>query len=323
MPIVLKKLLKAAMASQVGWKLAQPLRPNGITVLMYHRVNRTRDAEMPGIGVDQFLEQMTWLRARCRIIAPEEFTATLRQDRSGTPAVLVTFDDGYRDFFDNAYPILAELNIPSLVFLATRFMDDGGLIWTDAVATAVLRTRRADVVLPWNNQRHGLADKAERNACRRMCTQFLKGIPDPERVAWQSELFRLLDIVPEDVIGDRQMLTWDEIRATRPLTRYGGHTHSHPILSQLDRATAEQEIRTCRDRITTELGEPPRYFAYPNGRAQDFTDETKAVLQNHGFELSFSTIEGIHQSGTDLYAIRRQPTGCSTLGDFASLVLGR
>lgn len=320
---MLNKLLKAAFASKVGWKLAQPLRPNGITVLMYHRVNRTRDAEMPGIWVDQFFEQMKWLRARCRIIAPEEFTSALRQDGSNTPPVLVTFDDGYRDFFDNAYPILAELNIPSLVFLATRFMDHRGLIWTDAVATAVLRTWRTDVVLPWNNQRYGLANKAERDACRSVCTRFLKGIPDPARVAWQSELFHLLDIVPEDVVGDRQMLTWDEIRATMPLTRYGGHSHSHPILSQLDRATVEQEIRTCRDRITTELGDAPKYFAYPNGRAQDFSDETKAVLKSHGFELSFSTIEGIHQPGDDSHAIRRQPTGCTTLGDFAALVLGR
>lgn len=320
---MLKKLLKAAIASKVGWKLAQPLRPNGVTVLMYHRVNRTRDTEMSGIGVDQFLEQMKWLRARCRIIAPEEFTQALSYDGSDIPAVLVTFDDGYRDFFDNAYPILAELNIPSLVFLATRFMDHGGLIWTDAVATAVRRTQRKDVVLPWNNQRYGLADKAERDACRSVCTRFLKGIPDPERIVWQSELFRLLDIVPEDVVGDRQMLTWDEIRATMPLTRFGGHTHSHPILSQLDRATVEEEIRACRDRITTELGDPPKYFAYPNGRAQDFSDETKAVLKSHGFELSFSTIEGIHQPDGDLYAIRRQPTGCTTLGDFALLVLGR
>ena len=44
------------------------------------------------------------------------------------------------------------------------------------------------------------------------------------------------------------MLTWDEVRATLDLTRYGGHSHTHPILSRLDRADAEREIRTCRDR---------------------------------------------------------------------------
>jgi peptidoglycan/xylan/chitin deacetylase (PgdA/CDA1 family) len=113
------------------------------------------------------------------------------------------------------------------------------------------------------------------------------------------------------------------VRATIGLTRYGGHTHTHPILSQVDGERAEREIRVCHERITAETGVAPRYFAYPNGRAQDFSDETKAILRRCGYELAFSTIEGLHAPGMDPYAIRRQPTRAARLADYAWLVAGR
>jgi peptidoglycan/xylan/chitin deacetylase (PgdA/CDA1 family) len=266
---------------------------------------------------------MQWLRARCTPIAPEQFAAAQDFGNSSLPQVLVTFDDGYRDFFDNAYPILKEFDIPALVFLATRFLDEGGMIWTDVVATAVMRSRRSDVAIPWNGRTCSLKNDADRVRCRLLCTGFLKSIPDAEREHWQRELMTALAVTSHDIDTDRQMLTWDEVRAAMPLIRFGGHTHNHPILSQLDASAIDAEIRTCRDRISAELGVAPRYFAYPNGRAQDFTEEAVSCLKRHGFELGFSTIEGIHRPGADLYRILRQPTGCTTIGDFAALVMGK
>lgn len=87
----------------------------------------------------------------------------------------------------------------------------------------------------------------------------------------QQQLFNILGVDPNSSNIQRQMLTWDEVRATMKLTYFGGHTHTHPILSQLDSQSAEDEIRTCRDRIYQETGITPRYFAYPNGRAIDFS----------------------------------------------------
>jgi peptidoglycan/xylan/chitin deacetylase (PgdA/CDA1 family) len=136
-------------------------------------------------------------------------------------------------------------------------------------------------------------------------------------------LFDELGVDSQDGGAGRQMLSWAEVRATIGLTRYGGHTHTHPILSQVSGERAEREIRLCHERIAAETGIAPRFFAYPNGRAQDFGDETKAILRRFGYELAFSTIEGLHAPGMDRYAIRRQPTGSTRLEDFAWLVAGR
>lgn len=317
-----KKAIKSVLAHGPGWLLSAPLRRSAVVVLMYHRITRPQDP-FKGSDLDQFREQMRWLKQHCRPIAPEEYVEAVRRPSRLRPAVLVTFDDGYRDYHDNAYPVLHELKIPAVVFVATSFLDSNRLIWTDAVNWAFLRSTRAEVALPWAPQNLlRLGDENGRERGARIAKDFLKDQPDAERQQLQAQLFDALGVNPEDGSAGRQMLTWDEARATLEFTRYGGHTHTHPILSQLPFEAADEEIRLCRDQIQSRIGIPPRYFAYPNGRAQDFTEETKASLRRHGFELGFATIEGVNDANSDRYAIRRQPTAARNLADFAWLVAG-
>lgn len=292
-------------------------------VLMYHRVTKS-GSPFGGIPRDQFTQQMRWLRQNCSPISPEDLASAVRETPQSKPRVLVTFDDGYRDYAEQAYPVLAELKIPALVFLATSFLDNGGLIWTDAITWAVKTSPTPSVDLPWETQtRLPLRDLADRDRAVRICKQHLKGVPDALREERMQELFRRLRVDPQDGSVDRQMLSWDEVRATLGLTRFGGHTHTHPILSQVDSERAEREISVSYRRIAEETGTAPRYFAYPNGREQDFTAQTKELLRRQGYELAFSTIAGLHVPGADPYAIRRQPAGGSSIRDFAWLVTGR
>ena len=321
---MLKSLIKVALTQGPTWKAAcASLRPPGVTVLMYHRIKNESDP-FPGTTARTFEMQMRWLKKNCTVITPEELADAARAPVTGRPHVLLTFDDGFRDYYDNACPVLRELGFTGLVFLATGAMDDQVLIWTDAVTWATHSTRQPSVTLPWDTQqRMVIDDPHSRHKLAETCKRYLKGIPNQERQAWLKKLTQALKVDPDDGALPRQMLSWDEVRATMDCTRYGGHTHNHPILSQLDEATMEAEIATCRKRIIEETQVEPRYFAYPNGRSQDFTKTTQALLHKHGFELGFSTMEGIHRNGDDLYAIRRQNTAGDTLGDFALRVIGR
>ncbi len=179
-------------------------------------------------------------------------------------------------------------------------MDDGGLLWSDALQWAVANTRVARVTPPWPGAEPAdLADPTRRAPILRAWKNHLKGVPDEEKQALLREL--LVALGAGDAPSGRQMMTWDEVRATMGLTRFGGHTHTHPILSQIGPAQLDEEIKTCRD--------APRYFAYPNGRACDFTDETKAAVRRHGFDLAFSTIEGTNRADADWMEVRRLSGG--------------
>jgi len=318
----LRQLVKWGAAREPGWAMTAPLRRSAVVVLMYHRITRPEDP-FKGGDVEQFRDQMLWLKRHCRLIAPEEYFGAVQRPSRLRPAVLVTFDDGYRDYHDNAYPVLHELKIPAVVFVATSFLGSNRLIWTDAVTWAFLRSAKKTVCVPWATRTSlPLGDGTERERAARIAKDYLKDLPDAERQHLQALLFGELGVDPEDGSAGRQMLTWDEARATLEFTRYGGHTHTHPILSQISAEAADEEIRLCRDRIQAEIGIAPRFFAYPNGRAQDFTEQTKVSLARNGFELGFATIEGVNDARSDRYAIRRQPTGARTLADFAWLVAG-
>jgi peptidoglycan/xylan/chitin deacetylase (PgdA/CDA1 family) len=301
----LKSTGRGLMASRNGWRLVRAVagRP-GVIVLTYHRV---RSGEVPFRGADLavFRRQMSWVRENCTVIAPEDLTQSLQSSDRLRPPVLVTFDDGYRDFHDHAYPVLAELGIPCLVFLATSFMDNGGLLWGDTLWWGVFHSRRTQIAVPWHESPMSLTEPAGRQAFARAALAHLKQIPDSEKEASLRWLLRELGRGDEGPVAERQMMNWDEVRATMGMARFGGHTHTHPILSRVDGSRIEEEIRLCRDRIASETGVAPRFFAYPNGRQQDFTPEAKEALVRHGFEVAFTTIEGVNGPETDRLELRR------------------
>ncbi len=315
----IKSVVKGTFASSWGWRLLGPaLRAPGVIVLMYHHIGDGRGRA--GLPVSTFATQMRWLRDNCDPIEPEAVRDRARGARTLRPAVLVTFDDGYRSYHDLAYPVLKRERIPAAVFLATSFLDEGGTIWTERLQAAVLSTTRTEIKLPWaDGPAIPISDPSGRAALGERMRAHLKSLPDPERRALFAALLAELGEAPA---GEREMLTWDEVRRTMDLTRYGGHSHTHPILSRLDRAQAEYEIRTCRDRIAQETGQTPTTFAYPNGRPADYTPETQAVLREHGFTTAFATTEGIAGSGTDWMAIKRLPGDAESVADFAWLAAG-
>lgn len=98
----------------------------GMIILMYHRVNDDLPAGELVVPVAQFRQQMKYLAAQCEVMSLER----LLDDGQGTmdegrKKVAITFDDGYRDNYLNAYPVLKELEFPATIFLTT------GMIGTD------------------------------------------------------------------------------------------------------------------------------------------------------------------------------------------------
>ncbi len=315
----IKKLLKQLAMANPRWSLFFPVRSDGVRVLMYHRICSNRRFFL-GVDPRRFREEMRWLARYCRLISVDELPDAAKTPSRHRRSVLVTFDDGFRDYHDHAYPILEELRIPAVVFVATAFLDHGGAIWTDAVQFALATTRERRIAPPWNRAIvHELDSPEARERAAQACKTFLKGIPDVERRSAVSALLGELgvDQAAIEATYGRQMLTWDEVRATREFTTYGGHSHTHPILSQLDDDGIEYEIATCQRRLTEELGAPARHFAYPNGRSVDFDARVQAALRRHGFEAAFSTNDGRVTADVDWMAIPRKAAGGSTLADFA------
>ena len=235
----IKRAVKRTLATEIGWRsFGALLRKPGVIVLTYHRI-RGSDGTFGGLPVDVFAAQMRWLRDRCDVITPATLVERAGKPSRTRPAALVTFDDGYRNYHDLAYPVLESLGVPATVFVVTSLLDDGGLMWTEALQSAVVATRRDRVTLPWSKESVALGDAAARGALVTKAKAHLKTLPDGERRDALAALGRELGEPPPP---ERQMLTWDEVRRTMKLTTWGGHSHTHPIMSRLDSDAAEREI---------------------------------------------------------------------------------
>ncbi len=310
----LKRAVKAVLATPPAWALSRPLREPGVAVLMYHRVGAP-DEPLRHQDAGEFRAQMEWLARHCDPIAPEE----LRQRCEGggaapRRAVLVTFDDGYRGYADHAYPVLKRLGIPALVFLSTDPLDHPGrLLWFDRVELSVHLANRRRVIAPWPPKAdYDFGDPDGKRGFVRSFKEFAKSVADEERLACVRRVMELLDIGDVGRLVPRQMLLWDEVRSLSDITRWGGHTVTHPILSRLPDTALEEEVRLSSVRIREETGTPPRSFAYPNGRSIDFDARARSALVRHGFEVAFTTESGLNGPDTDWLAVRRFAADTST-----------
>jgi peptidoglycan/xylan/chitin deacetylase (PgdA/CDA1 family) len=104
----------------------------GVVVLIYHRVGGGSGTEVD-LPPEAFDEQMAWLAATGRVVSLDDALAQLAagDDRAvdgeapDEGPIVVTFDDGTADLAEVATPILVRHGVPAIVYLATKFVDEG------------------------------------------------------------------------------------------------------------------------------------------------------------------------------------------------------
>jgi peptidoglycan/xylan/chitin deacetylase (PgdA/CDA1 family) len=203
-------------------------------------------------------------------------------------------------------PILKRYGAPATFFVTTSFLDDGGLSWWDEIAWMAQTSQRSELKANgWLDRPVSLKPQPEQAI--RTLINIYKKLP---REAAPGLLEFLAQATgsgrhPDDT-GDLYM-TWDDVRDLRAAgSVIGGHTINHPILAGLSAEEQEREIAGCKARIETELGEPMRYFSYPDGGRDSFDANTRRCLGEHGVEYAFSSYGGYRTfSDWDPYDLRR------------------
>jgi peptidoglycan/xylan/chitin deacetylase (PgdA/CDA1 family)/CelD/BcsL family acetyltransferase involved in cellulose biosynthesis len=274
-------------------------------ILYYHRVNNEQDLFFPAISTELFEQQMRFVSQHYKVV-PLSALLTHLQEGSPEIVVAVTFDDGYRDNYQNAFPILQHYGLPATIFLTTGTVDSREPLWFEQLANALKKTTQESVDLEVDiPRRFWMRTQAERLHANQQIFQLLRALPDCDRMDWLQRILRQLAVADGDELRNK-MLTWDEIRAMRAHgVEFGGHTVSHPFLSHLTYEQASWEIRECKRRIEEELQFPVEHFAYPNGREEDFSEWNKELLNNAGYRSAVTTKWGMNYQSTDRLELRR------------------
>lgn len=287
-----------------------------LLVLNYHRVGNAAesifDRDLFSATQDAFDWQVGFLKRHFELITPNDLPSVRERPRGRF--VMITFDDGYRDNFELAFPVLCAHGLQATFFISTGFIDRPQIAWWDEIAW-MIRTTDAPA-LPageWFTAEVPL-DAADRTPAIRTALRRYKELAG-ERTASYLEFLRAATSRQAGTeVGADLWMDWGMIRRLSEAgMTIGAHTVHHQLLGRLPEAEQEREIVDSRDRIATETGRTPRAFAYPVGSTTAFTDVTKALLRKHGFESAYSFYGGFQRLGTaerlDPLDIRRAHVG--------------
>ncbi len=277
---------------------------------MYHGVTVDRIVNWTQIPLSEFSSQMKYIVGSCRPVSIAE-TVEILSGRKKSPsyAVAVTFDDGFKNNYTTAYPVMKKYNIPSTVYLTTSFIDKNprysGLLWTDYIYSILQSTAKKTLDLSeYGLGCYNLGSSHERYVAKGEICRALKELDYENKNSIIDGIEKQLEssAAPADIeiFGG---LDWDDIKTAcdEGLMEFGAHTVNHEILTMLPPELMKREILESRKIIEEKIGKPVRSFAYPNGTYNRSVRETVAAH----FESALAAAEGLNKIGGHVHEIRR------------------
>jgi peptidoglycan/xylan/chitin deacetylase (PgdA/CDA1 family) len=274
----------------------------GLIILNYHRIGNADetlfDSGVFSATAEQFDSHIAYLKRRFHMATLEEVFAMMNGDAPDGTSVLITFDDGYRDNYTRAFPILRSHGVQAVFFLPTAFVGTGRLPWWDVIAYIVKQSSKERIQLeypePVNFDLRG-------DGRRRVSMQVLRlfrqpAVKDPERFI--KELERVCGVSHPKGGVEHCFLDWSEAREMQQNgMAFGSHTHSHEILTKLSPERQREEARHSREILEHELNRRVDILAYPVGLKNCFTAETISILAQENYRAAFSFYGGTNRPG--------------------------
>jgi peptidoglycan/xylan/chitin deacetylase (PgdA/CDA1 family) len=259
-------------------------------ILTFHHVRPAgRPADpfdtCPSISADVFRQVLEYVRQHFAVLPLRELTGGYA---GKIPAAAVTFDDGWRDNYDLAFPILRELAIPATIFVTTGKVGSSEPFWQQALGRMFL----AAIADPEGEAARGLRSILRVRAGRPLTPELYRDMVLRWKRRKQGECMDLLRQArwtsTSDSNGIRLFLDAAEIREMAAADiAFGSHTVTHAILPHLSPSEIERELIESKATLENLLGSPVDMLAYPDG--QYFR---KVVEYAHvaGYRIAFTTL---------------------------------
>lgn len=286
-------------------------------ILLYHGVTDRLTQEGIGnhrkkhIRADAFESHLKLLLQYYAVVPLSELVAKTKEGKANG-LVALTFDDGYANFYQCAYPLFKKYNIPATFYISGNFVDRGEPLWVDRLEYALGHTKMpyVEVPLPQGLQRFMCSTQEERMRADDEIRSIAKRLPNDERIKLVTTVENLCGIcltTPVPQSSEYAPVTWDQCREMLEsgLVTFGAHTLTHPILSSLTDTELESEVRGSIHLLETHLGIRPETFAYPNGGKEDFTPQTIELLQTENILYAPTTQEWVVSHRLDIYKLPR------------------
>jgi len=264
--------------------------PRYPVTLMYHRL--TQD-DATGITSSDFEEHLIFLKKHCEIEPLANLISSVNHRTKGKRKVAITFDDGYEDFYQSAWPLIKKHQIPVTLFVTTGFIDGAVWLWPDKIhyilSSANTFTARLDGFGEFTFDRDDVLEGWNQLG------DYCLTLGRKERDHLIEKLAEIANIqLPPTPLKQYKGLNWTQLKEmVEGGLQVESHTVSHPILSLLDKNDLVKELADSKKSLEKNLGKPVEIICYPNGYSQDVSQLVEEQAQVCGYKYGvMACIEG-------------------------------
>ncbi len=288
-----KALLSKILFNQVFniEKLIHFRAQNKLTILAYHRIFPPVNNDYPFLkdvmsaSQEIFHEQVSFLKKHFSIINFYNLKELLESEKSLPPNLLIlTFDDGYADNYDDMLPVLQDHNTTATVYVATEFIDDQKLFWVDRIAFKINKSEGEKLSLLDGKYSFNI-DKNNKKEVIYKVINICSRIPDELFRVVICEIYsQLLKEPNSNEFNLAKPLSWNQVTSlSNSGIEIGAHTVTHGFLNNMTYSEQVFELKTSKEKIEKEIGKPIVSAAYPAGM---YNQETLKVTNELGFDFA-------------------------------------
>ena len=267
-------------------KFAKWLTRNTPKIMMYHSFS---ECEKNGYVSKQHFEwQLQTIKRHSTPVSLIDL-ATAYENKKPVPknAVVITIDDGYKNVYDYAFPLLKKYQIPATFFVTTNFIDQTDWLWPDKVKWLLNNTNTKETHIEFDGFRTELCFGALNHLCL--------NLENAKKLRFIEHLAKQLDVtLPVNTPSEFAACTWQELKEMQSNgIEVGSHTLSHPSLGQVSVDQAHLEIEQSLAVINSNLGDVARTFCYPNGQPTDYNASILKIVEAAGYKAGVTAFPDI------------------------------
>lgn len=263
------------------------------------------------LDVESFRWQIKYLKRNFDVIRLSDIEKRLSTN-SKRPAAIITFDDGYKNNYDIAFPLLQDEGVPATIFLTTGKINTDDTISTSRLHNAFETSTKLSI--EWLGDIFYLSQIKEKARLLKTIKEQLKQMPNDQMNHQVHSIISKLggnSNLPLEKDSPFRMLSHKEIKIMLKsgLIDFGAHTHSHPILSKISYAKQKEEIERSIMEVEKLTGKPCEHFACPNGMEGDYNKATLEILESCKIKTAVTAIVGTNRASTSLLELKRYGPG--------------
>lgn len=275
-------------------------------IFFYHRILPYTDPyAIDFVNVRYFEKQISMLSRSFKLVTLGELSESINRGIIAPRTVCITFDDGYLDNFEYAFPILKRYNVPATIFLTTGYIGTNNKLWHDRLSSIIKYTKNSVIPSEFCGEPLNVNTIQERKIAAKKMLEWVKQFKPQERDSYienfESKCCR------NSKPNKRLMLNWNEVREMNKAgIEFGSHTITHPILSLLGDEMIDREIFESKSEIEYQIGKTVKTFAYPNGQLSDFDKRSVDTLKKYGYSAAVTTCQAANDLRTDPFKLSRE-----------------